>query len=666
MRRFTILGAVLTGLLVADYAYAHGGGHPVPYTGPAGRVPPNNQPGGSPKPPPNPTPTPTPGPAPTPSPSPSPSPSPTPAPAPSTGAPARGGAAGVGGAVTRRNKGTGAASYEDWDFWWAYNKEPWLKLKENLFSGPGVSENVDSFFGKKVKAGAKDTARPSAAFLREELIPQLVKTVDDKHPDVADSACVALGKVAEGAEVQKFIDTFSHKNQSVRKAAVIGLGLVESKKAIEPLTNLLRANQAGVKLRGGREPEFGMRAHAAIGIAFAIRAEGDLDGNVGRDALLEYAKDERSNKAIRVNATVALGLLKGDEQYLEPVIAELKGLAKSKRRDDFVRAHAIVALGRVFKFNAKPVDAETMEFIVKLTKRDAVNHVRASGTIALGSLYASHGDKTPEPVLDLLKKQVNGKAKGAGNRERNFAAIALGQIGGDVASKTLSKIARKEKNQKGAFAALALAILASSDSKDQKAAEYKAEALKAIRYGFEKQKNPAVKSGYAIALGMARDTESGDEILKSMKKVSDFEYKGYAAVAMGMIKYNTSVEYLRRVLDNANNQPVLKQQVAIGLGLMGNREVSGLLVKNLAEGKNAYVQSSITKALGYIGDRDAVKPLVEIMVNKKDHQDLTRAFACVALGTIGDDHDIPLLSELFVDHNYLASTSTLVELSRIL
>ncbi len=666
MKRFTILGAVLFGLMAADYAYAHGGGHPVPYTGPAGRVPPNNQPGGSPKPPPAPTPTPTPTPGPTPSPSPSPSPSPTPAPAPSTGAPSRGGGAAIPGAVTRRNKGQSSASYEDWDFWWAHNKEPWLKLKQSLYADRGASESVDSFFGKKVKAGAKDTARPSAAFLREELIPQLVKTVDDKHPDVADSACIALGKVAETSEVMKFVELFSHKNQSVRKAAVMGLGLVESKKAIEPLVALLRANQSGVKLRGGREPEFGMRAHAAIGIAFAIRAEGDLDGAAGRDALLEYAQDERSNKAIRVNATVALGLLKGDDQYLAPITKTLLDLAKSKRRDDFVRAHAIVALGRVHKFNGKDVDADTLAEIIKLSKRDQVSHVRRSGTIALGSLNEGKGDACNADVLTLLKKQVTGKAKGSGNMEKNFASIALGQIGGKVAVDTLEKIARKEKNQKGAYAALALAILASSDSKDPAAAKYKADALNAIRFGFEKQKNPAVKSGYAIALGMARDSESGDEILKSMKKVSDFEYKGYAAVALGMIKYGTSVEYLRRVLDNAKNQPVLKQQVAIGLGLMGNREVSGLLVKNLAEGKNAYVQSSITKALGYIGDRNAIKPLVEIMVNKKDHQDLTRAFACVALGTIGDDHDIPLLSELFVDHNYLASTSTLVELSRIL
>ncbi len=45
---------------------------------------------------------------------------------------------------------------------------------------------------------------------------------------------------------------------------------------------------------------------------------------------------------------------------------------------------------------------------------------------------------------------------------------------------------------------------------------------------------------------------------------------------------------------------------------------------------------------------------------------LTRAFACVALGTIGEEQLLPVLSHLFKDHNYMASTISLMELFNIL
>ena len=182
---------------------------------------------------------------------------------------------------------------------------------------------------------------------------------------------------------------------------------------------------------------------------------------------------------------------------------------------------------------------------------------------------------------------------------------------------------------------------------------------------FKKCRNPGLKGGFAIAIGIARDEDAGRLLLQAMKKSQTVTLRGYLSIAMGMIKSTAATNYLRTVMVNADPLPLLKQQVAIGLGLMGNREVAGELVKEMKTSSNAYVTTSISKALGFVGDRDTIRPLVKMMVDE-DEQAITRAYATLALGTIGDDSSIPLLSDFFVGHNYLASTQTLSLLQRIM
>jgi HEAT repeat protein len=255
-----------------------------------------------------------------------------------------------------------------------------------------------------------------------------------------------------------------------------------------------------------------------------------------------------------------------------------------------------------------------------------------------------------------------------GNMSKNYAAIALGRVGGAIALKTLKNVAIKEKSQNGVYAAIGLGMLADHLSKmkdDEKAGQDRINCLNTLRTAFKKCNNPGLKGGFAIAIGIARDREAGPLLLQAMKRSQTVGLRGYLAISMGMIGYKTATEYLVNVMVNADNLPLLKQQVAIGLGLMGNRQVARKLVKQMKESSNAYVTTSISKALGFVGDRDTVPPLVKMMTDE-DEQDITRAYATLALGTIGDDAQIPVLSDFFVAHNYLASTQTLSLLQRIM
>ena len=67
-------------------------------------------------------------------------------------------------------------------------------------------------------------------------------------------------------------------------------------------------------------------------------------------------------------------------------------------------------------------------------------------------------------------------------------------------------------------------------------------------------------------------------------------------------------------------------------------------------------------ALGFIGDRSAVQTLNDMLSKKDAYKDNARAFAAVALGILGDKAELPLLSKVQENCNYLATTDALTEI----
>jgi HEAT repeat protein len=657
-----LIGVAVMGiaLILAGPAEAHGGN----YNGPGGTVSPTNQPPGSPTPPPtpspapSPTPTPVPGTSPTPIPGTSPTPTPVPSPIPSGAAAAKASARAAASATTvqRRHANGYAASFEDWDFWWGFNKDRYLQLKDNLYRQNRESETAEFFFGRSTRRSSRDTSRPTPEFVRALLIPQLIRALDAEHADIRDSACVALGKVGNAQDIPHLKRMLRDTARSVREGAVLGLGLLQTPEAIPVLASILQADRTGRRIRG-REPETRLRSFAAIGLGLS----GEDQKETVRSLLTRYSADTRTNRNITVNCTIGLGLLKGDRDYVESISDQLKSLLlKANQYDDWVRAHALIALGRLYDRNGYPVDADMLKTIARLSRRDRSNHVRRSAIITLGTLV-----KDPDAHPEVIKSLRTSFVRARDNQSRNFAAIALGQIGGDAAFRTLRDGVLRERSQRGAYSALGLGILCEKLLKNDAQVERRLSGIGALRAAFSKSNNPQIQGGLAIALGIARDHESGKILLTSMKKSQDVAFRGYLATALGMIDYTPAVEYLTSVLNTSSNLPLLKQQVAIGLGLMGSREVIPPLVQAMKNARSTYAMGAVTKALGFIGDRSAIKPLADLMMEGKAKA-LTRGFACVALGTIGENEHIPVLAAIAANHNYLASTEALNEILDIL
>lgn len=660
--RTILITTTLTAALA--FAGAHAAAHGGSYNGPGGQVSPGSTPPGSPT-----APSPTPSPYPTtPVPGASSNPAATPTPGSPYGTPgaspvapsaSRPNPAGFAGGVTRRNRSR-SASFTDWDFWWGFNKDRFLNLKDRLYRS--VESESASFFMGRVRGNGLDTSRPSRAFVERHLIPTLKKALESDSSDVRDSACVALGKVGGAAEVPVLAAMIKDSTRSVREGAVIGLGLLECEAAIPALMAVLRGDRAGRKLRGGREPEARLRAFAATSLGLIPHTTRSAEA---RSLLLALSADETENRNITVNCTIALGLLRGDATSLAPVLQHLDKVAKSSARNAWNRAHALIALARVHEKNELDRTEALLRDVRRLVRRDRNAHVRRSAIQALGIL-----ERGTEQV-DTLKALRSALDRGRDAASRHFAAIALGEVGGEIAFKSLRDAAVGERNQRGVFGAIGLAILLKRieargrTNGHEGSTEQLAHGLRALRTAFRRNKNPKLQGGFAIALGIADDRKSGDLLLTAMKHGRDTTVRGYLAIAMGMIDHRPARTYLTTLLAESTNLPLLKQQVAIGLGLMGSRTTVRALLTSLTKARSTYALGSITKALGFIGDRSAIKPLTDMLANQRSGS-LTRGFACVALGSIADARALPTLSRLATHHNYLANTGALNELLDIL
>lgn len=661
MIRFGPLALALLCLaLLAAPLFAHGGGHPVPYTGPRGTVPPNMQPPVGPTPPPQPpTQPPT---TPTPNPNPRPTPPPRPAVTPGlTGARpvATGGSSGMPGATTtRRGGGSGAAgSFDSWEFWWAFNKERLLELKRRLHRTGPVSDTAAYFYGRRRGSTLPtDTSRPTRGFVRKNVVPALRKSLEDRNADVRDSACVALGKVGGVDEVAALSAMLKDRSQSVRKAAVLGLGLLRVKESIAPLTAVLAAKGAGSRLYDHRKVGTDVRAYAAA----ALGLTGDDEFGNARRALIAVSGRRTEPREVRVAAVIALANLRVPDAEKGEVVNHLAGLAAKNREDSFVRAHALVALGRQVAGARAGAHNAAVTLLMQAAKQKKRGHFRTSAVIALGLC----GDKSDrrEAIVDLVARIYReDKTRSA----RNMAAIALGRLGGEKAFKHLRKTVLRANDQTTGYAAIAMGLLCRKLRAEDGSAELIATGTAALRAGFRRVRNPGRMGGLALALGLARDQGSGATILRAMKEKRDITLRGYLALALGMIPHEPGAGYLFDLLDTSHRLPLLQQQTAVGLGLMGSRHVANRLVRSLTDGSSAYMQASAAQALGFIGDRDSIAPLLKIVGDKRA-QALTRAYACVALGSIGDEAPIPALAELLADVNWMAGTRTIMELRQIM
>ncbi len=648
-------------LLTCAPVWAHGGN----YKGPTDTVPPNLGGGGDTTPPGNPGGPGTPGPG-----------------APTTGGqkgPATGGVptgpTGGAGAGMRPSTGGigskrgGGEGFERWEFWWEHNKDPFLDLKARLAKG-AVSSGTGGFLTGRTKLiEAVSANRPTASEIKDNLIPAFIEALGEKHPDIVDSAALAIGRTLRFEDAQLVMQTLTgalgHSEKTGREAATLAMGVLGSPSAVETLRELLNDTSKGRQLTGqsaGVEDMVRGFAAASLGMIGEPGAIDDLKKIISDETLA-------SKLDVKALSILALGMMR--ERH-EEVASFLLGVMEDRSLNIYVRAQAPIALGRLNRQSDAGSPAAHLVLapkIVPMFQDDkADNDLRRSLAICIGMLATVEDTESIEALLNAV-------AKGSDDQTRHFSIMALAQIGArdaepakheDAHTKLreffLRELTQPKKITHQPFGALGLAVYARNEKLTP---EVKAQAQTKLLEAFEQTSNPSYQGAMAIGLGLLDYKLGGEKLWAKFEDSNDQPLKGYIAVSLGLMRVNSKAETLRKLITSKGLEQKFKLQLARSLGLMGDTAAVQTLIEYLQSAETLAESSSAAQALGLIGDRSAVDPLLAILRNKSK-QPLQRGFAAVALGIIAEKTTLPWNACFSVNANYRAKVNALSEILDIL
>ena len=669
---FIAVALAITGFLMAEDVYAHGGS----FRGPNGGVPPGLREPSDPEPPPPPPSDPgspggptTPGDAP---------PGPTTPTAPDVG-PNTGGAAPppapAGGIKVRKRTNTKSLTFESWRFWWAYNNDDILNLKAHIYAGRTSSSSPLFFSSKKDQENRRNAQRPTEAAIVRTVIPALLRSVNRvrDHEDIHGGALVALGKIGSAKYISMFADAAYNKLKNSKgrrvdfgpqatESAVLALGLIpnldESAKAAvrKQCLDMIADEDLRTRERSWAAICLGLqRDTAAIRPLWDLLAKKYKDDNVpaGIIAGLGLIGDPDETNSIR--APLAEAFLSG----------KLQGVEISDR----IRAFIGYALGKL----GNPASLEkTINKVLKSRRYGRI--MKRSAAIAAGILAATPEcpDNIRDDTVKILDQFVNKSARDPSGE--NFAIIALSQIGTEKALNVLLQLAEKGKTGQQTFACLGLAThvfyndnLSGRQKTEPMDKDLRAKIVKKLRDLSEKRKGNDMKACLMLCRGLVQDkTAIADMVTIISKKGSDPVLRGFCCTALGLLgDASENVKDALKIALQDRKSTDLRRQAATGLGLLRDAEVVKLLLGNLKKARSFAVQGQLITAIGTIGDHTAIDPLVRILDDTSQSAQ-TRAMAAVGLGMIGDLRPIPALSRVSKNYNYRASVADLDELLYIL
>jgi HEAT repeat protein len=567
--------------------------------------------------------------------------------------------------------------YEDWTFWWNYNKDEILQVKsaiKHMQRGPSSSANA---FNKK-KPGTS-VVTPTDEAIKKEIVPALHALFEQKDISyhIQSAAELGLAKIGEESIIPTLKKMARNENHEYHREVQESAGLAFS---------LLQVDTPEVRsflielVKDPKNDGTYVRPFSALSLGL-LGDKNDVDRSA-LTALLDVVSHKESGQDIKPACLVAIGLMLNDK-----AVPELLTIVKTKKAsvkgaeelDEVELSYAVGALGKIGRPGIDAPGGETVvvDEMIKIVDKDAKKwgpNPRRSAAIALGQIGPKCDAKVQKRVLDALKHLAD---EGEDMQEKNFAIMSIGRLGAATGVEELTrkdaidflkKSLEKGRGLTPPFAAIAMGLIGRAIGDEGKQAPEE-EIRKPIREKFiEKGIEPRSRGAYAVASGLVRDPLATEELVKALKdRGADKKVRGYCAVALGMIQATDGAEAIKQTLkDDADRD--LRVQTAVAAGLMGDASVIPDIVKIL-EDKDAsnYELGSAALALGQIGDESAIKVLVKIAKDEeKKYPDLTRALATVALGQIGDRRDIPTLARVATDINYRAHVPAITELLDIL
>ncbi len=569
------------------------------------------------------------------------------------------------GGVLFRSRARGEG-FERWEFWWAHNKEPFLNLRAHLEKSQVRTGSGGFFVGRQKRNRANATQRPDATDVKQRILPKLLPLLAEKHPDLVDSAALAVARMLREQEAVQalpaLIQTLGHDEKTARESATLALGVLGSREAVEVLRHLLLDTSEGRRLtRKPAEVEDLVRAFAAAGL-------GLLGDPSTIEDLQRVALDRRlsSKHDLQAMALLSLGLMRERHEEIVPFLLKCMTHRQLAR---IVRAQAPIALGRLAARDSLSVGVATAALgeVLDLFCDDKTDHdLKRSLAICLGMLATMDDTQAVDVLMQAVQQESDAQV-------RHFSMMALAQIGAadlepDRHSEThaqlekffLRELASRRVTHRP-FGSLGLAVYARSEQLPSLASR----ATSKIMEAFAQTNNPSHKGAMAISLGLLGAKEAAELLWEEFQSSNDQILKGYLAVALGMTRRLEDLSTIHSLIQKNGLDFKFRLQLARALGLSGDDQAVSTLVEYLQSADTVNETSTAAQALGLIGDRTAIDPLVAV-VEDRSKAPLQRGFACVALGIIAEKVDLPWNVAFSVNSNYRAKVPALSEILDIL
>ncbi|MEW6741635.1 MAG: HEAT repeat domain-containing protein [Planctomycetota bacterium] len=658
MKRLLLAACALALLALAlpELASGHGG----QYRGPGDTVPPNLGGGGDTTPPGNPGGPGTPGPG----------------AGPQTGM--RGGSSGTGPAVPGGGQGRGRGArtggfskrgsgegFEQWEFWWEYNKEPYLDLRNRLKDRGAQSGSVGHHLGTGTAAAATSN-RTTPEDFKNLMLPVLKEALKESDADVVDSAVLAIARSlpAEEADLafNDIVATLAHPQDSAKQSAALSLGVLGSEKARPILLELMRDSQAGRNSLGStREVPPMIRGFAALSLGMIGKAE---DVQVIMD-VINNAPD--SDKDLKSCALLALGMFKEKQGDIIPFLINVIGRSQMDR---MLRSLAPISLAKMNKADAYLAALGQLLATARDDKTD--NDMIRSCVIALGKLANMSDDQVLSTLYTIIKEHSDAQA-------RHWSYIALAQIASrdqesyaanekaheQLLAVLLNDLMRPEKKMHQPWAALALAIYAREYRSIDERAQLVSQVIQKLIDAFKETNNPSYQGAIAIALGLMNAKDAAADLFSVLESSHHHGLRGYIAVALGLMGHIEAAPNLRAMIGQKGLEWRFRLNLARGLGLMNDVQSLDTLISLIQESTTISETASLAQAIGLIGEKRAIEPLIQILKDKGRPGQL-RGFCAVALGLLAEKTLWPWNAAVSVDLNYRSKTDSISEVLDIL
>jgi HEAT repeat protein len=432
-----------------------------------------------------------------------------------------------------------------------------------------------------------------------------VDLLDDPRPSVRKLAASIFAQVRAYEAVPALVEKLDDPDESVRSAAALALGPLSRRDKAASVSRALIAHM--------RDPSALCRQNIVRSLAQMLSA--------GETTVISALREALQDEDWHVRAAACLALA-----HPEAHVA-LDDLSKRLLEDDYhlVRDRAAYSLGQHLRHSAgerRPVEA-LVQAVVSASR--PARHYAAQALIS----------NQARDAVPLLLPHANHPDPSV--REKVYELV------GELGDSSHAPILIKGLDDDSAFARVAAAVGL------RKVAEKTAiDPLIALL----KDPSPHTRGNVALTLGDLGDTRAVRPLIELLR--DDHGYvRTCAAEALGKLGDTSAVPHLIEALTSAELDVQKEGGLVIGIE-------SELLAETLRE-RQIRVKATAARALGDLGDRRAVDPLVGLL---RDPEPVIRVESATALGKIGDPRAVtPLVN---VVEPYYAQAPTEVETGPLL